>query len=166
MERKAIPNSVRQQVLTESGYRCAVPTCRTILTIDLHHIIKVSEDGENDSSNLIALCPNCHALHHRGDIPIDSIKVWKAMLISLNGAFDKATIDDLIFLKKVTPKTLAISGDGVLKFSKLIAAELASYSILMQNGPIINYEVQLTPKGKLLIDAWEKGNNEELKRYL
>jgi 5-methylcytosine-specific restriction endonuclease McrA len=59
--RKPIPASLKREVLTESGYRCAVPTCRTILAIDLHHIIEVEEGGKNELSNLLALCPNCHA---------------------------------------------------------------------------------------------------------
>jgi hypothetical protein len=35
MKRRAIPNDVVVQVLTEA---CAVPTCRTILAIDIDHI--------------------------------------------------------------------------------------------------------------------------------
>jgi hypothetical protein len=166
MARTAIPESIKREVLTEAGFRCAVPTCRTILAIDLHHIIEVSENGANDSSNLLALCPTCHALHHRGTIPHDSIKVWKGMLVSLNGAFDKATIDDLIFLYNTPRNVLMLSGDGILKFSKLISANLAEYTIFMQNGPLINYEIWLSDRGRFLVEAWGNGNVEELKKYL
>ena len=166
MPRTAIPEHIKREVLTEAGFRCAVPTCRTILAIDLHHIVEVSDNGSNEAYNLLALCPTCHALHHRGTIPAESIKVWKGMLVSLNGAFDKMIIDDLLFLYKTPRNVLMLSGDGVLKFSKLIAANLADYTIAMRNGPLINYEVWLNDRGRLLVEAWEKGDIEELKKYL
>lgn len=72
--------AVRLAVLTEAGYRCAVPTCRTILAIDLHHLVWLSEGGPDDASNLLALCPTCHALHHRGEIPREALLIWKGTL--------------------------------------------------------------------------------------
>jgi hypothetical protein len=145
-------------VLTEAGYRCAVPTCRNILAIDLHHILEVSEGGGNEVANLIALCPTCHALFHRGVISRESIYSWKSILVSLNHAFDLEAVDNLLFLSKLRPKELAISGDGVLNFARLIAADLATFRLLIQNGPLILYEVGLTPKGLMLINAWKQGN--------
>ena len=115
-------------VLTEAGYRCAVPTCRTILAIDLHHIVEVSEGGGNVVSNLLALCPTCHALFTRGTIQRDSIYTWKSVLVSLSQAFDIATVDHLLFLKMPEAENLLVSGDGVLQFSRLISAGLATFS--------------------------------------
>ena len=85
--RRAVSTNVQIQVLTEAGYRCAVPTCRSILAIDIHHIVEVAADGGNEAGNLLALCPNCHALFHRGTISRDSIYAWKSMLVSLSHAF-------------------------------------------------------------------------------
>lgn len=168
MPRKTIPESTKREVLTEAGFRCAVPTCRTILAIDLHHIVEVNDGGDNEIYNLIALCPNCHALYHRGTIEKDSIKVWKGMLISLNCAFDKQSIDDLLFLYKTRKKSLELSGDGVLKYSKLIASNLADYRTKVQDFQklITIYEVSLSEKGKLLVEAWLKGDLEKLKDVL
>lgn len=78
--RKKIPKAIRLAVLAEAGYRCAVPTCGTILAIDLHHLAWVSEGGPGDATNLLALCPTCHALHHRGEIPREALSLWKANL--------------------------------------------------------------------------------------
>src|SRR5690349_13496502 len=75
-------------VLIEAGYRCAVPTCRNILAIDMHHIIEVKDGGPNEPSNLLALCPTCHALYTRGTIPKEAINAWKTMLVTLSHAFD------------------------------------------------------------------------------
>lgn len=55
-KRIAISEPVQRQVLMEAGYRCAVPTCRNILAIDLHHIVQVSIGGGNDLANLLARC--------------------------------------------------------------------------------------------------------------
>src|SRR3989344_6722382 len=99
MPRATIPSDVKREVLSEAGYRCAVPTCRNILAIDLHHIVEVRENGGNELSNLIALCPTCHALFTRGTITRDAINNWKLMLVSLNHAFDKESISNLLFLK-------------------------------------------------------------------
>jgi hypothetical protein len=118
--RKPIPASLKRDVLAEAGYRCAVPTCRTILAIDLHHIIEVQEGGENELSNLLALCPTCHALYTRGTISHDAINVWKTIIVALNHAFDKESISNLLFLKKTLTNEVAVSGDGVLKFSHLM----------------------------------------------
>lgn len=41
-ERSKLPLKTVTAVLTEAGYRCAVPTCRGILALDMHHIWEVS----------------------------------------------------------------------------------------------------------------------------
>lgn len=96
--KKDIPMSVKRSVLMEAGYMCANPRCRTILALDLHHMEHVADGGGDTFDNLIALCPNCHRLHHRGEIPSEAIKVWKGMLVALNQAFNKEAIDLLLFL--------------------------------------------------------------------
>src|SRR5437899_194166 len=132
--RRPISNNVLIQVLTEAGYRCAVPTCRNILAIDIHHMVEVAEGGSNGVGNLLPLCPTCHALFHRGTISRDSIYAWKSMLVSLSHAFDANTIDDLLFLSTPEALSLRVSGDGALKFSRLVAAGLATFQLAMQNG--------------------------------
>ena len=161
--RTAIPNSTKVAILTESGYRCAIPTCRAILAIDLHHLIEVSEDGSNDATNLIALCPTCHALHHRGTIPRESLYCYKSMLVSLNNAFDRDAIDKLLFLYHTPRDFLALSGDGVLSFSRLIAGGFVQMQMMANNAwQLVTYQVFLSPKGRLLIDAWVSGDRTQL----
>ena len=162
MARQSIAQSVRQEVLTEAGYRCAVPTCRTILAMDIHHIIPVADNGTNDVDNLIALCPTCHALHHRGEIPQEAIRVWKGMLVALNGAFDREAIDLLIFLHG-GGRNVVLSGDGVLRFARLIASGLASidhWGAALPNMP--TYYVTLTKQGRLVVEAWRAGDRSAL----
>jgi hypothetical protein len=156
--RKSVPIDVVVKVLTESGFRCGVPTCRGILAIDLHHMAEVSIGGSNTPDNLLPLCPTCHALYHRGTIPAVSIYAWKAVLVSLSQAFDVQTVDTLLFLNNESVKNLRVSGDGVLHFSRLVASGLADFRLFMQNGPLLIYSVYLTPKGEGLVTAWKSGD--------
>jgi len=166
MARQRIPRSIMLEVLTEAGYRCAVPTCRTILAIDLHHLVQVADGGGNTLANLLALCPTCHGLFHRGTIARESLYSWKSLLVSLSRAFDIEPLDHLLFLARPEVGDLRISGDAVLKFSRLIAADLAEFSLVMQNGPLLLYAVRLTSKGRMLVKAWKSGNREAVQNAL
>lgn len=125
-ERQKLPLKTVTLVLTEVGYRCAVPTCRGILALDMHHLWEVSGGGGDEPANLIALCPTCHALYHRGTISQESIYAYKAMLVAIGRAFDVEAIDSLFFLSMLPKDYLVLSGDGVLHFSRLIAAGLVA----------------------------------------
>ncbi len=109
-KRKSIPFSVRDEVLREAGYKCANPVCRNILTLQLHHIVWVKEDGGNKATNLIALCGHCHDLHTQGHIPHSSIRHWKGMLHALNHAFNKESMD-LLYLNQPDTDKIWYSGD-------------------------------------------------------
>jgi hypothetical protein len=161
-KRISVQTNIVVQVLTESGYRCAVPTCRQILAIDLHHMVEVSKGGQNDPGNLLPLCPTCHALFHRGTIKQESIYVWKSILVSLTQAFDLRTVDQLLFLKSLKSGSLYISGDGVLEFNRLIASGLAVFELAKENGPLLLYVVRLTARGAGLISAWLSGNRKSV----
>ena len=157
-KRVEVSITTKRQVLTEAGCRCAVPTCRNILAIDTHHIIQVSGDGGNEVGNLIALCGACHDLYDRGEITGDAIRDWKGILVALNYAFDSESVDNLIFLRTLRPNQLLVSGDGVLKFSQLIAAGLAAFVLRARDGLSFLYDVQLTPNGRMLVEAWFTGD--------
>lgn len=166
-ERKSLSVKIKTAVLTEAGYRCAVPTCRGILALDLHHIWEVEYGGGDDVANLIALCPTDHALYHRGTISSDSIYAYKSMLVALNGAFDNPTIDLLLFLSDCPKGKLIISGDGIIKFSRVISAGLAEWEMLANNNNmLVTYTVWTSEKGHQLIDAWKQGNRNSLRDAL
>lgn len=164
--RRTIPTSVRDEVLREAGYKCANPVCRHILTLNLHHIVWVREGGGNEATNLIALCPNCHSLHTSGHISDAAIRHWKGMLHALNHAFNKESMDLLLFLRHEDAQKMWFSGDGVLKFAGLIASGLADFSqhcfttIPSSTGPPLSstHKLKLTEKGKILVDAWLSGD--------
>jgi hypothetical protein len=166
-ERGKLPLQTRVIVLTEAGYRCAVPTCRNILALDMHHIWEVSAGGTDDPSNLIALCPTCHALYHRGTIRQESIYVYKAILTAITRAFDIEAVDRLLFLESCGRNFLVVSGDGLLHFARLIAAGLASSEMKANNSwQLVTYAVNISEKGKQLIDAWKQGDRTRLQQVM
>ena len=63
-KRRAIPKAVRNRVLVRATHRCCIcPEHRS--PVDLHHIVPISDGGDNTEENLIAVCPTCHADIHR-----------------------------------------------------------------------------------------------------
>ena len=165
VERKKIKPEIRTKILTESGYRCAVPTCRELLLLDLHHIYQVSEGGKDEASNLIALCPTCHAYYHAGVISRQAIFAYKSVLVAINRAFDLESIDRLMFLDPLKKDFLIVTGDGVLHFDRLIGAGLASFTPKKNNNQLlVTYAVNISPKGKMLIEAWKSGDHLKIKQ--
>ena len=174
--RLKIPLQIKQQVLHEAGYKCGNPTCRSILTLDIHHLDYVSEGGDNSPSNLLALCPNCHSLHHKGHIPLESLRTWKILLLSLNEAFDKRSINILLALDKVD--SIIVSGDGLLDCASLIASGIVKVEWRGGSGGLFGgglfssdkknpikdtiedgqYWIELSEKGHLLVSAWKQGD--------
>ena len=64
-------------------YYCQMPDCDYVCEakslINFHHIVPVSMGGSNKNSNLIELCPNCHAR-----IYVDGIKSGSHAIIHEN----------------------------------------------------------------------------------
>jgi hypothetical protein len=158
-KRKSLPIETRKLVLHEAGYKCANPACRNILTLDIHHMEYVSEGGSDSPDNLLAVCPNCHALHHQGHIPVESLRAWKMLLLSLNEGFDRKSIDLLLALHKMG--RVFVSGDGAMDCAALIASELVEHTVHNPGGNMrFIYELKLSQKGLLMIEAWKRGNQE------
>lgn len=158
--RTAIATPVRRSVLTEAGFKCANPTCRAMLTLNVHHMFYVSHGGPNDADNLIALCGHCHDMHHAGHIPGESIRAWKMILLSLNEGYDKRSIDILLMLD--CGPAMYVSGDGVLQLAPLIASRLVAadphIGVVMGGGIQATYRLELLDKGHRFLEAWRAGD--------
>jgi len=149
--RRQIPNEIRRQILHEAGYKCANPICRMVLAINMHHLDQVSEGGGNTLDNLIALCPNCHTLHHKGVIPHESLRTWKTLLVGLNEAFDKKAIDILLTLRKI-PK-ITLRGEGMIDIAGLIASDLIEW----EQKHTDEFDIKLSDKGNIFVQGWASG---------
>jgi len=57
-------------------YRCENPYCKYTSFLSVHHIVEEKVGGTNKLDNLIVLCPYCHDLAHRGEIPETEMHMW------------------------------------------------------------------------------------------
>lgn len=157
---------------------CGNPRCRHILTLELHHIVWVRDGGGNEPSNLLCLCPNCHALHTAGHIPQSAILHWKGALEALNRAFNRESRDLLLFLHATDLESIWYTGDGLLRFASLISARLVEIAEIkhgegakerVKGGFLGDYTVEQTPpstacmvrlseRGRHLVKAWLAGD--------
>lgn len=164
-EARNVPTSVKQQVLHESGYKCANPRCRYPVTLDVHHLEYVSAGGSDAPENLLPLCPTCHAEHHRGVIPTESLRAWKMLLITLNEAFDRRSVDILLTLDRLS-RVEWITGDGIPQYAALAGSDLITlrqgvHNFIGDHGlQQLLYVAELTEKGRMFVDAWKKGDQE------
>jgi len=60
---------------TQIKYRGWIPGLSKIqeyefLSADAHHIVALSQNGEDDPSNIMCVCPNCHRKLHTGELEI------------------------------------------------------------------------------------------------
>jgi hypothetical protein len=155
MTRQPVSAEIRRQILHEAGYRCANPICRMVLAINIHHLDAVSKGGGNGAENLIALCPNCHTLHHLDRITHESLRTWKLLLLSLNQAFDRKTIDILLALGRIQKITLR--GEGMLEIAALISSGLVDWKQCHTDV----FDIMLSKKGTIFVQAWTSGRLEE-----
>lgn len=154
--RKKLPLDVKKQVLHLAGYKCGNPVCRTVITLDIHHMVAGANGGVDDPDNLLALCPNCHALFHRGEILPESIRAWKMLLLAINEAFDRKSVDLLLALDHLG--SVRLSGDGLLLCASLIGGGLVKQSPRSTGTAFPLYEVELSERGKAFVNAWKSGD--------
>jgi len=149
-DRPSVPAEIKRRILIESGYRCAVPTCRFPITENAH-IVSWAKTQDHSYENLVALCPNCHTMYDSGKIERAAIIAYKKKLIFLNDVLD--------YLK--THKRALIPGELLVK--RLLEEDIVTHEkkIMIQGfgdgeNILIIFTVVLTDKGKRMLDDWAK----------
>jgi hypothetical protein len=66
----------KNQLVNAVWYRCENPYCKYTSFLGVHHIVDEKEGGTNRLDNLIVLCPYCHDLAHRNEIPEKELRDW------------------------------------------------------------------------------------------
>ena len=62
--RRRVPRGITNKLLTDALFRCCLCPQHTAITIEKHHVLPISEDGDNSEDNLIAVCGSCHDAIH------------------------------------------------------------------------------------------------------
>jgi hypothetical protein len=66
----------KNQLVNAVWYRCENPYCKYTSFLGVHHIVDEKAGGTNRLDNLIVLCPYCHDLAHRNEIPVEEMREW------------------------------------------------------------------------------------------
>ncbi|HEY1216703.1 MAG TPA: HNH endonuclease signature motif containing protein, partial [Bryobacteraceae bacterium] len=157
--RPVIPAALKREVLMESGYRCAISTCRNE-TVDLAHITPWAKVKQHTFDNLIALCPNCHTMFDNGKIPEAAIRRYKANLAVVNGRYgdlERRVIEALSSEPELVTFQLPGGLEILLKYlleDRII--ETYSYdpvSVNIMGVTSISY-YDVTAKGRDFIQRW------------
>lgn len=126
-KRPRIPAEIKRKILVESGHRCAIPHCRSLGGVDVHHIVPWRNNNEHDPKNLIALCPNCHRLAEEKKIDRKSLHKYKEISRMLINPlyphkdneikafikFNPNTVKDIFDSKNIS----SLCDNGILDFS-------------------------------------------------
>jgi hypothetical protein len=89
------------------------------------------------------------------------------MLVAISRAFDLEAVDRLLFLSMCPKDYLVLSGDGLLHFARLIAADLAWVEQKSNNSwELVTYAVNISEKGRQLIHAWKLGDRTMLAQLI
>jgi hypothetical protein len=66
----------KNQLENAAWYRCENPYCKYTHFLEVHHIVDEKDGGNNKLENLIVLCPYCHELVHKGEVPEKEMRDW------------------------------------------------------------------------------------------
>jgi hypothetical protein len=77
---RTVPAKLARQIKEEAGYRCAIPVCRGTSALEMAHIEPWAKVKQHSFENLILLCAVCHTRFDIGEIPVSSVRQYKANL--------------------------------------------------------------------------------------
>ena len=165
VKRQAIPENLKRRVLTEAGYRCAIPTCKQT-PVEIAHIIPWRTVQEHSFENLIALCPTCHTRYDKGEIHRQSIQQYKANLGILNSRysdFERRVLE--VFAAKANEDRLWLPGGLDIMLMYLLKdgllVDTGQNSGVILSGMPSQKLYSLTRKGRQFVNEWLKGENLE-----
>jgi 5-methylcytosine-specific restriction endonuclease McrA len=77
-DKSSLPLDQKNRLINAVWYRCENPYCKYTHFLGIHHIIDEKDGGTHQLENLIILCPYCHDLAHKNEIPISKMREWIA----------------------------------------------------------------------------------------
>lgn len=85
-----MPADLVRELMIEAGYRCAVPTCRTVEPLEIEHIVDYAIVKKHEFSNMVVLCANCHRRKGNGPRRLDraALQIIKRNLAVVNRRYN------------------------------------------------------------------------------
>jgi hypothetical protein len=75
-EESTLTEEDKRKLMNAVWYRCENPYCKYTQFLEVHYIIPEKDGGTNKLDNLIVLCPYCHALADKKEIPVEEMQEW------------------------------------------------------------------------------------------
>lgn len=159
--RQAIPAELERALMIEAGYRCAIPTCRTVYPLDIEHIDEYSRVKKHEFSNMIVLCKNCHGIKGTGPRKLDrkALRAIKANLGRINQRYNDTERRILEhFARDSSTVEVRLPATPVL-FHYLLQDALievvpeSGYAVLQESGidDFLFQDYRLTPRGTEMV---------------
>jgi len=125
------------RLLERQGNRCANPKCRNpVTTLQAHHLYAHCLGGPTVENNGIVLCRACHAMVHRGLVPLLLLVAWRTHAAMPIGY---ASDDETMATVRAAPVTLGLrTGARMATLNNCLVAahqaisETAKHAILGQ----------------------------------
>lgn len=127
--RPAIPRALDRAVRVEAGHRCAIPTCRVLAGLQIHHIEDYARVREHKFENLILLCANCHSLATSGVMDRKAVKAYKANLTVLSvryGDLERRVLEH--FVQHELERKITLDHNHALLLKYLVDDDLLEFA--------------------------------------
>lgn len=162
--REHIPAQLERELMLEAGYRCAIPTCRTVQPLEIEHIEDYAVAKKHEFHNMIVLCANCHRLKGTGPRSLDrkALRQIKANLGRLNQRYNDTERRILEYFTEHGRDAIVVLPGSEVLYSYLIKDDII-YFIAESEGTMkvtygepekeffVTCGYRLTDKGKELI---------------
>ncbi len=80
-----------EELIQRDGSKCSVCGI-TNAPLEIHHVMPISQGGDNSLNNLVLVCPNCHSSQER-QVRHFEFQDYLVQLLTLNDNFRKITIN-------------------------------------------------------------------------
>ncbi|MEN5347402.1 HNH endonuclease signature motif containing protein [Achromobacter mucicolens] len=91
-----IPTGLRRKILDKYGHKCAIcDVSDDVVSLELAHLVPISNGGEPSEKNLIILCPNCHKTLDRQPREIEFVS-FITELLKLHPGFSEVRQEVLL----------------------------------------------------------------------
>ena len=75
-ENSSLTEDENNELVNAVWCRCENPYCKYTRFLSVHHLVEEKDGGTNKLDNLVVLCPYCHDLAHRNEIPDKEMRDW------------------------------------------------------------------------------------------